>query len=541
MQNASDHGTGPTTHTTARRQGVILDFIPESTRAAGLGALMKGAGLVTRFIPIPQPTLLVGPGSSGRLGQAIAGFGHAKILIVTDAIIAKLGLLKQLTDALTAGGAQYVVFDEITPDAPIPLIERGIDFYRRHDCDAIVAFGGGSSMDASKAIAAAIATGKPLRDLAGYLKSGLRNPVRIYAVPTTAGTGSEVTVAAVIADPETPVQAGDHRPAAGAEDGGAGPDADDRAAAAHHRGHRHRRADACRRVLRRPLDHALLRRHGAVGRGPDLREPAHRLPRRQEPGGAREDVAGLHLRRLCLHARQRRLRACHRPPVRRPLPHAARPGQRHHAAAGAAVTRCRPSPTGWRCWRCVLASASEGEDEDVLAQKFLDAVRPAERTTWASRRHLEALREADIPALAKAACAEGNTYPVPRYMTQQQCEEVIRQVLPPKPAPAAKKARAARKRPRLKPQHTRRQAHEEGRDGDAGLVEAGLRFPDRFPRRALCRQAHGRRRRPPQGLGDAAPPAGQRRRHRPGRDLATTTTWACAPSSTARPRSCSRW
>ena len=149
---------------------MILDFIPESTRTAGLGALMKGAGWLTRFIPIPQPTLLVGPGSSGRLGQAIAGFGHAKILIVTDGIIAKLGLLKQLTDALTAGGAQYVVFDEITPDAPIPLIERGIDFYRQHDCDAIVAFGGGSSMDASKAIAVAIATGKPLRELAGYLK-----------------------------------------------------------------------------------------------------------------------------------------------------------------------------------------------------------------------------------------------------------------------------------------------------------------------------------------------------------------------------------
>ena len=62
---------------------------------------MKGAGKLTRFMPIPQPTLLVGPGSSGRLGQAMAGFGHAKILIVTDAIIAKLGLLKRLTDALT--------------------------------------------------------------------------------------------------------------------------------------------------------------------------------------------------------------------------------------------------------------------------------------------------------------------------------------------------------------------------------------------------------------------------------------------------------
>ncbi|MEI7591336.1 MAG: iron-containing alcohol dehydrogenase, partial [Deltaproteobacteria bacterium] len=180
-------------------------MISESTRnalvATGLGTLMRSAGLVTRYIPIPQPTLLVGPGSSGRLGQSIAGFGHSKILIVTDSIISKLGLLNGLTDALTAGGAEYVVFDEITPDAPIPLIEKGIAFYRSHGCDAIVAFGGGSSMDASKAIAVAVANNKSLRQLAGYFK-GLRTPVKIYAVPTTAGTGSEVTVAAVISDPE---------------------------------------------------------------------------------------------------------------------------------------------------------------------------------------------------------------------------------------------------------------------------------------------------------------------------------------------------
>jgi alcohol dehydrogenase class IV len=85
-----------------------------------------------------------------------------------------------------------------------------------------------------------------------------------------------------------------------------------------------------------------------------------------------------------------------------------------------------------------------GEDEDVLAQKFLDAVDQLNEDLGIPT-SLAALREADIPALAKAACAEGNTYPVPRYMTQQQCEALIRQVLPPAPAPAAKKARAARK------------------------------------------------------------------------------------------------
>ncbi|NBQ89009.1 MAG: hypothetical protein EBU07_16395, partial [Betaproteobacteria bacterium] len=64
-----------------------LDFIPPSTRAAGLSALMKGAGWVTRYLPIPQPTLLVGPGASSRLGQSVAGFGHRKILIVTEKLL----------------------------------------------------------------------------------------------------------------------------------------------------------------------------------------------------------------------------------------------------------------------------------------------------------------------------------------------------------------------------------------------------------------------------------------------------------------------
>ncbi|MDD1649026.1 MAG: iron-containing alcohol dehydrogenase, partial [Methylococcaceae bacterium] len=126
-------------------------------RLVMLGAIFKLVGKVMRFMPIPEPELLVGPGSSRRLGEAIAAVGHARILIVTDRTITQLGLLQPLTEALTTAGAQYVVFDEITPDAPLPLIEKGIECYRSHGCDAIVAFGGGSPMDASKAIAVAVA------------------------------------------------------------------------------------------------------------------------------------------------------------------------------------------------------------------------------------------------------------------------------------------------------------------------------------------------------------------------------------------------
>ena len=425
---------------------MIFDLIPESTRAAGLEVLMKGAGKLTRFIPIPQPTLLVGPGSSARLGQAVAGFGHAKILIVTDAVIAKLGLLKPLTDALRAGGAQYAVFDEITPDAPIPLIERGIDFYREHDCDAIVAFGGGSSMDASKAIAVAIATGKPLRELAGYLKAGMRNPVKIYAVPTTAGTGSEVTVAAVIADPERQAKLViiDPRlvPKMAALDPslmtGLPP---------------HITAATGIDALTHAVESFVGRWTTPYSEGMSLSAVGlifENLPIAYRDGknlAAREKMslastyAGFAFTRAnvgYVHAIAHQF------------------GGRYHTPHGLAnaillphvLRYSLPAITDRLALLAVRARVgSEDEGEDVLAQKFVDAVQQLNDELGIPR-HLDALREEDIPALAKAACAEGNTYPVPRYMTQRTCEDLIRQVLPPKttaPKATPRKPRAAKK------------------------------------------------------------------------------------------------
>ena len=407
-----------------------FDFISDSTRAAGLTALMKGAGLVIRFLPIPQPKLLVGPGSSGRLGQAIAGFGHAKILIVTDAVIVKLGLLKDLTDALSAGGARYVVFDEITPDAPIPLIERGIDFYKEHECDAIVAVGGGSPIDASKAIAVSVAnTGKPLRKLAGYFK-GLRTPVTIYAVPTTAGTGSEVTVAAVISDParHSKIVIVDTRlvPKMAA-------------------------LDPCLMTGLPPhitaatgidaLTHAVEAFVGnwatpatdgmalsAVGLIFENLRTAYRdgknLQAREKMALA-STYAGIAFTRAnvgYVHAIAHQFGGLYHTP---------------HGLANAimlphVLKYSAPAITGRLAALAVRARVGiEDESEVELADKFLDAVDELNRDLGIPT-HLDALQEVDIPALAKAACHEAHTgYPVPRYMTQAVCEDIIRQVLPP--------------------------------------------------------------------------------------------------------------
>ena len=406
---------------------------------------MKGAGLVTRFIPIPQPTLLVGPGSSGRLGQAIAGFGHRKILIVTDSIISKLGLLNDLTQALTAGGAQFVVFDEITPDAPIPLIQKGIDFYQEHDCDAIVAFGGGSSMDASKAISVAVSNPKPLNQLAGYLK-GLRAPVKIYAVPTTAGTGSEVTVAAVISDPvnHKKLVIVDPRmvPKMAALDptlmtglpphitAATGIDALTHAIEAFVGNWKTPYSDGMA-LSAVGLIFENLRTAYTDGKNLEAREKMSLASTYAGFAFTRANVG-------YVHAIAHQFGGLYHTP---------------HGLANAIMLPfvlkfSHPAIVGRLAQLAVAARlGTTSEDEDVLAQKFLDAVDQLNQDLGIPT-SLAALKESDIPALAKAACWEAHTgYPVPRYMSQEICEAVIRKALPkaetPAQVPAKRKKKAA--------------------------------------------------------------------------------------------------
>jgi alcohol dehydrogenase len=409
---------------------VIFDFIPKSTRSAGLEALMKGAGKVTRFIPIPQPTLMVGPGSSARMGEVIAGFGHSKILIVTDSVISQLGLLRGIQDALHAGGSKTVVFDKITPDAPIPLIEEGLDFCREHDCDAIVAFGGGSSMDSAKAIAIAMTNHKPMRSLAGYFK-GRNSPLPIYAVPTTAGTGSEVTVAAVISDPERhdKVVIIDPRlvPKMAALDASLMTGLPPHITAA-------TGIDALTHAIEAFVgnwatpytDGMALAAVGLIfGNLRTCYRDGGNIAAREKMSLA-STYAGIAFTRAnvgYVHAIAHQF------------------GGKYHTPHGLANAIMLPhvmrfsAPAIQKQLAKLAVRASlgaESEKDSMLATKFLDAIDQLNRDLGIPL-YLDKLQEDDIPALAKAACHEAHTgYPVPKYMTQKQCEALIAQVLPPK-------------------------------------------------------------------------------------------------------------
>jgi alcohol dehydrogenase len=415
-------------------------------RSVGLSTAMRAAGVVTGLLPIPQPMLLVGPGSSRRLGEALCSFGHRKVLIVTDRVIADMGLPDALTSALSAGGTAFAVFDAITADAPIPLIEKGIAFYRKQGCDAVVAFGGGSPMDAAKAIALAVANNKHPRQLAGYFK-GLRAPVPIYAVPTTAGTGSEVTVAAVVSDPKThrKLVIADTRlvPQMAALDPSLMTGLPPHVTAA-------TGMDALTHAVEAFVGHwataytdrmALAAVGMIYGNLPVAYRKGKDLVARENMALA-ATYAGLAFTRAnvgYVHAIAHQL------------------GGRYHTPHGLANAIMLPhvlrylGPAITRKLAVLAVRArvgEEGERSSVLARKFLDSVDALNRDLGIPR-HLDALREADIPELAKAACWEADTnYPVPRYMSPAICEGLLRQVLPPAASAPARRAPAARsKRP----------------------------------------------------------------------------------------------
>eukprot|EP00658_Telonema_sp_P-2_P027121 TRINITY_DN21017_c0_g1_i1.p1 TRINITY_DN21017_c0_g1~~TRINITY_DN21017_c0_g1_i1.p1 ORF type:complete len:454 (-),score=113.98 TRINITY_DN21017_c0_g1_i1:219-1424(-) len=124
-----------------------------------------------------------------------------KPLIVTDKVIIQHGLLDTCLSSLKESAMAHSVFDGVLPDPPIKCVEEGYAIYQKEGCDSLVAFGGGSVMDTAKMIGAKIANPKPLPEYEGILTinmAGLRPLPPFIAVPTTAGTGSEVSIGAVI-------------------------------------------------------------------------------------------------------------------------------------------------------------------------------------------------------------------------------------------------------------------------------------------------------------------------------------------------------
>ena len=146
--------------------------------------------------------VISGPGALEKIPRLLAGLNAESPMIVTDAGVVKAGVLDTVTAALADRVSLSAVEDGVPPDSDVHIVNRLAGVYRERRCDSLIAVGGGSVMDTAKGINIVVSEGvDDLRQLAGA--GALTRPLKpLIAVPTTAGTGSEVTLVAVVADPE---------------------------------------------------------------------------------------------------------------------------------------------------------------------------------------------------------------------------------------------------------------------------------------------------------------------------------------------------
>ena len=402
--------------------------MPFSIKVVFYRFLMSLLKLVTVFIPAPKPTIYSGSGSAGKMCATIGHFGVKRVLVVTDAMLVKLGIVSGITDELERLGVEFVLFDEILPDPTYDAVEKGVSVALENNTDGILAIGGGSAMDAAKIIAARATNAKPIQKLTGILKVSVPT-LPLFVVPTTAGTGSETTIAAVVSDPntnqKTPVIDPKLVPIAAALDptlmlglppaitAATGMDA---------------------------LTHAIesyLSKHAA----PDTDHYAmaavtmimHNLPICYQEGNneqAREAMAlasfyaGAAFTKANLgyvHAIAHQFGAFYHTP---------------HGLANAIVLPhileySKTAATSRLAELGVAIGVGEASEDDlVLAQKFVDAVK-ALNVAIGIPASLDKLKEQDVASIASNALKEAHyLYPVPRYMDINQCKTIVRQMLP---------------------------------------------------------------------------------------------------------------
>ena len=156
-------------------------------------------GKVIHTIPLPEPEVTEGPASRAQIGELCHKAGYKHVLLVTDRTLSGLGYAKAITDSLEAAHIGYSVYDDIHTEPNIAIIEAGRQLAIDNHAECIIALGGGSVMDSCKMIAAGVKM--PHLPVKALLLKFLPVPgstLPIIMVPSTAGTGAELTVGAVV-------------------------------------------------------------------------------------------------------------------------------------------------------------------------------------------------------------------------------------------------------------------------------------------------------------------------------------------------------
>ena len=152
-----------------------------------------------------KPTAHFGAGAVKKVGELAKAEGAKKALIITDSFIAQSDIRKKIEDSLKAVGIAVDVFDGVTPNPTTACVDAGSDFAAHSDADILIAVGGGSSMDTAKGVS--LGARNPQRGIGLDYQTQFEKPgLPIIAIPTTAGTGSEVNAFGVITDEATHVR-----------------------------------------------------------------------------------------------------------------------------------------------------------------------------------------------------------------------------------------------------------------------------------------------------------------------------------------------
>lgn len=145
-----------------------------------------------------------GYGIAEKTGEWVKELGIASVLIVTDKGIREANLLEGIKKSLLTENIDYEIFDEVEPNPSAETIQRGTDYLKQLKSDAVLAVGGGSSIDSAKGIAVMATNPGSILDYEGVEKIP-NPPLPIIAIPTTAGTGSETTNSTVITNKKRPL------------------------------------------------------------------------------------------------------------------------------------------------------------------------------------------------------------------------------------------------------------------------------------------------------------------------------------------------
>jgi alcohol dehydrogenase class IV len=157
----------------------------------------------TQSFSINQPTKIIfGSNSVKQLGTLVAGLGGSRVFLVADPGLKKAGIVEQITAILSENKIPFTLYDKVTPEPGLKLADQGVTLAKKNKTDCVVGVGGGSALDIAKAVSILLTNGGKAEDYLGLGKIKLPGVPKIM-IPTTAGTGAEVTFTAVFINEKT--------------------------------------------------------------------------------------------------------------------------------------------------------------------------------------------------------------------------------------------------------------------------------------------------------------------------------------------------